>query len=359
MSKTGSTDTRWMRAGALAGFRDVARELGHAAEPAVLRQGLPVAMLDDPELRVPYTAVCRLMEACADEWSCSDFGLRVGQTQSLSLLGPIGLVARLTHTVGEALKALAENMNVHSTAFEMSVRLDADPRIAAAIYAPRPQSGAGRQKLEMSMAAVRNVLALVSGQPGFAPVAVHLACVAPRDTGPQRRFFRSPVHYNADETALLFRADMLALPTAIRDPAIAPLVQRYLAELPAQFGDDIIATTCSLVGTLLSSGRCTREAVAECLNLHPRTYQRRLKARGTSFSRLLDEHRHALALELLGRGSLSLAQVADTLGFADQSAFNQAFRRWTDNTPGAVARALGRRQRHPVQKAPGPRAHGR
>jgi AraC-like DNA-binding protein len=257
------------------------------------------------------------------------------------------------------LKALSENMNVHSTAVEMRVRLDAGSRIAAAVYAPMPPSAAGRQKLEMSMAAVRNVIALVSGQPGFAPVAVRLACAAPADTGPQRRFFRSPVQYDAEETALLFRADLLALPTAIHDPAIAPLVRRYLAELPAQFGDDIIATTRSLIGTLLSSGRCTREAVAECLNLHPRTFQRRLEARGATFSRLLDEHRHALALDLLGRGTSSLAQVADMLGFADQSAFNQAFRRWTDDTPGAVARALGRRQLHPAQAGPDSRVQGR
>lgn len=333
-----------MRAGALAGFRDLASELGHAPESALQRLGLPVAMLDDPELRLPYGTVCRLLEACADEWACADFGLRLGQTQNLSLLGPIGLVARLTHTVGEALKALSENMNAHSTAFEMCLRLDTEYRLAAVVYAPRSPSSVGRQKLEMSMAAACNGISLVSGQPGFTPSAVRLACAAPTDTEPQHRFFRSPVYYNAGETALLFSADVLALPTAIHDPAIAPLVQRYLAELAGQFGDDIIASTRSLIGTLLSSGRCTREAVAECLNLHPRTFQRRLDAQGTTFSRLLDEHRHALALDLLGRGTLSLAQLADTLGFADQSAFNQAFRRWTNDTPGAVARTLGQRQ---------------
>ena len=76
--------------------------------------------------------------------------------------------------------------------------------------------------------------------------------------------------------------------------------------------------------------------VADCLNLHPRSFQRRLEALGTSFPRLLDEHRHALALNLVTRRRMQLARVAGVPGYADQSVFNQAFRRWTGSTPTQV-----------------------
>lgn len=38
---------------------------------------------------------------------------------------------------------------------------------------------------------------------------------------------------------------------------------------------------------------------------------------------------------------MPLSQVADALGFADQSVFNQAFRRWTNETPGEYLSGRG------------------
>src|SRR5262249_7613405 len=89
-----------------------------------------------------------------------------------------------------------------------------------------------------------------------------------------------------------------------------------------------------LIGQLIATGRCSREFAAECLNMHPRTLQRRLEERGTSFSELLDEHRQATAIDLVRRRALPLAQIADSLGYSNQSRVNQAFRRWTSTSPG-------------------------
>lgn len=329
----------WMRAGALSGLRTLALQLGHAPEPLLLRFGLPLAMLDDPDLRVPYTPICRLLEACAEEWQCPDFGLRLGQAQQLDVLGPIGLVARLTDTVGDALTALCDHMNVHSTGFTMKLRTEGADKahggLALLVYTLNPSVGARRQKHELGMAVVRNVITLVSGQSAFTPIAVHFACPEPADAAPTKAFFRCAVRYGEAETALRFDPAILALPTAIRDPAIEPLVRSYMDRLQDQLGDDIVAAARSLIGTLLPSGRCSRETIADCLKLHPRTLQRRLEAQGTSFSQLLDDYRHALAIELLNRGTLPLVEVAGALGYADQSVFNQAFRRWTATTPTA------------------------
>ena len=73
--------------------------------------------------------------------------------------------------------------------------------------------------------------------------------------------------------------------------------------------------------------------MADCLHLHPRTFQRRLSDAGVTFNQLLDDYRKSLAMDLLTRQDMPLVQVADVLGYADQSTFNQAFRRWTNSTP--------------------------
>ena len=77
----------------------------------------------------------------------------------------------------------------------------------------------------------------------------------------------------------------------------------------------------------------TLEGVAARLGRPPRSLQRRLKAEGISYNGILDELRHDLALRYLGQRDLSLAEVAFLLGFAEQSVFQRAFRRWTGTSP--------------------------
>jgi len=65
-----------------------------------------------------------------------------------------------------------------------------------------------------------------------------------------------------------------------------------------------------------------------------RTLQRRLEEEATSFIQLLDDTRRELAEQYLARLHLSLAQAAYLLGFADQSRFFRACRRWFELSPG-------------------------
>ena len=69
-----------------------------------------------------------------------------------------------------------------------------------------------------------------------------------------------------------------------------------------------------------------------------RTLQRRLAEQGESFQALTDQARHAAAASLLRSQAYSVVEVAFITGFADQSAFTRAFKRWTGETPAAFRR---------------------
>jgi len=60
---------------------------------------------------------------------------------------------------------------------------------------------------------------------------------------------------------------------------------------------------------------------------------RRLKTCSTSFQKLADESRFEIARQLLENSSMKLSQIAETLDYADASAFTRAFRRWSGTTP--------------------------
>jgi AraC-like DNA-binding protein len=67
--------------------------------------------------------------------------------------------------------------------------------------------------------------------------------------------------------------------------------------------------------------------------MHRRTLQRRLKVDGLTYAELLDECRAKMAREYLATSKMPMSNLAYILGYADQSAFNHAFRRWFNMTP--------------------------
>ncbi|MFN3863202.1 MAG: helix-turn-helix domain-containing protein [Erythrobacter sp.] len=76
------------------------------------------------------------------------------------------------------------------------------------------------------------------------------------------------------------------------------------------------------------------------LGLSTRTIARSLARHDTSYHRLVEEERKARALALIGDASLSLADVAETLGFNDMSSFGRSFRLWFGDTPGHQRKRL-------------------
>ena len=54
--------------------------------------------------------------------------------------------------------------------------------------------------------------------------------------------------------------------------------------------------------------------------------------------RIKDDLRRDVAIDLLGEASLSVAEVAERVGFNEASAFHRAFKKWTGVSPGAYRR---------------------
>jgi AraC-like DNA-binding protein len=116
-----------------------------------------------------------------------------------------------------------------------------------------------------------------------------------------------------------------------------------LAELPlpgsSSLGSSLIADVRAAVGAELRGGDPTLERVAARMGMSGRTLQRRIDEQSLRFGELVDEVRSALAKAYLQDRQMALCEVAFLLGFADQSAFGRAFKRWTGVTPGRWRRA--------------------
>ena len=76
------------------------------------------------------------------------------------------------------------------------------------------------------------------------------------------------------------------------------------------------------------------QAMAQALNMSPRTLLRKLKQEGTTYQRLLDKARKDVAKWYLLRTRMPIDVIADRLGYVDASNFSRGFRRWFGRPPG-------------------------
>ena len=97
--------------------------------------------------------------------------------------------------------------------------------------------------------------------------------------------------------------------------------------------DTLASKVRQLLATKLPDGEFQQIEVASALAMSSRSLQRGLQKEGASFKELLEQTREDLAMKYIDEPEISLIEVCCMLGFADQSNFTRAFKRWTGMTP--------------------------
>lgn len=138
------------------------------------------------------------------------------------------------------------------------------------------------------------------------------------------------VRFAADHNTLTLPASDLALPLIHANPSLC----RHLRTLADQLLDNLGSQSLSATvrDLLRQHPRWGKEKVAEQLAMSGRHLVRKLGEEGNSFKLLRDALLQDMAEVELQAGT-RLADIADKLGFSDESAFSKAFKRWTGMTP--------------------------
>lgn len=156
-------------------------------------------------------------------------------------------------------------------------------------------------------------------------------------------FFQSPVLFGQAFTEVKLPVDCLAWPIKAPDPAMRAMLEQQADALLEQVRriDEPVPGLNRAIQNAVTRGAPELSQVAFLLNMSERTLQRRLQAVGLSFRDCLTQVRMAMASSCLQSGELSLADIAQLLGYNDQSAFTHAFKRVTGQSPAAFRRRPG------------------
>jgi AraC-like DNA-binding protein len=316
--------------GAIALF-PLLRENGIDPEALAAEAGLSAQVFADPDNVVPFVALCRLTHLARERTGLCDVGLRACTNTGLAALGLLGYLVANSESVERGLEALQEFLHVHDEGATTYIARDGDS--AALGYEVLTPGVPGADQVTFGALAIgANVLRGLCGV-GFGFHEVSFAYRAPSDISLFRSFFRAPVRFDAERSALAFEPRWLAAPVAGAD---AYLRQILVERIRQQMADGSAATGDRLrrvVRSLVAGGRFTLDDLAAAFALSRRTLARRLSEHGTSFHDLLDEARFLAARNLLQSSQVPVAEIAARLGYSDTPAFTRAFRRWAGTSP--------------------------
>ncbi len=323
-----STITTWAAA-----IANCLEQLDVPPRPLFEQAGLDFAQLTNIDARYPVSGMTRLWRAAADSTGLPDIGLRVAEHLQPGALHALGSAVLASESLADTFQRLDRYSRMVSNAGRWEVDETADP-VQATLEVVEQGVIVADEAVDAFMgAAVRIGRLMSAGQHSIVAVGLHRR--APANTETYQRFFGCPIHFDQQGNCLSMDARLWTAKLRGANPAVAQATERLVEDYLARMDRDRIgfAVRSQLIRKL-PSGEPNLSQIAHALNMSNRSLQRKLGAEGLSFSALLDETRKEMAQAYLARPGHRLSEVAFLLGFADQSNFNRAFRRWMDTSPG-------------------------
>lgn len=326
--------------GAVRKLLDGAR--AHGLDVAVLcaEAGTRPDVADDPDARLPLPLLHALWEAVAARRPEPDLALQGARHYRPGDYGLVGFVAASSATLGDGLDAVVRYARLWTDS--PVIQWTAPGALDVETRPSMPDRVGLRLTIEAALAELVHGARVLTGLPGLAPAEVRIAHPAPADTTAHDAFFGVAVEFGAARTALAFAPAQLAIALPGHDSQLAAFLRTLARDGLARRAppDDLLGQVRAQIAERLAHALPDAATVASALAMSERTLRRRLDEAGTSFRAELDTVRAELAASYVRDRRLPLSEVAFLLGFAEQSAFNRAFRRWTGQTPSA-ARARG------------------
>jgi AraC-like DNA-binding protein len=319
------------RASSLHGFTAFARSQNLNPAELLREAGLPRDVLENPDTLMSFHRFALVLELASKASSNPLFGLEFGLYQGVGIFGSLLYLVRNANSVGDALRDLGRYFHVHDNYGDVVVH-QADDH-ALLYYATEAQNLPGsRQVSELVVGVGHQLMRTLLGsrwQPAVATFQ-HAPAVNPSR---YRRLLGVAPRFNSAFDAWMFDANLLNVPLSDADPALHRLMQQHLDTLSHLHNNQLPNHIQRLLRSFLPSGRVTVEYIADFMRLSPRSLQRHLAEQGTSFQALLDDTRQSMTLRYLEESEMTLMQLTEVLGYANQSAFSRAFQRWFGISP--------------------------
>lgn len=318
---------------------DTAEAHGLDAATILAGTGLTVAQLADSVCEVQShqeLAIVRNLLRHVDD--PAGLGIETGLRYSFPSTGILGYAFLTSPTVRDAVTIGLRFATLSSIFLDVCLQASED-ELVLEFDASQIPADVRQFLLERDLAAIVRVAPLLFGMTDSS-LPVHIELEKPGYLLDALAEIGLPftVNEEASRTAITIPGELLKQPMPAADPDTAAMCvaqceelldrRRHRGGFSAQLRARLLKDPARIP---------TMAAIAREFAVTERTVHRRLAAENTSFRRLVDEVREALAVEMLGNG-LMVEEVARRLGYAETAGFSHAFTRWRGHPPSQLHR---------------------
>ncbi|SFC85598.1 AraC-type DNA-binding protein [Microbulbifer thermotolerans] len=313
-----------IRSGALAGFTLLVPRLGGDPAALLARVGLPADCMRRPDLLIPIATLTNLLNLCAEELECSDFGLRLANMQGVRILGALGKLVLDCVDLRRALAVTQRYMALHNQAEHWRIRVERG-RVLARRFDHFRDTPAAAQYRDLSLGAGYRLIRDLAGE-DIRPLQVHFR-QGPVSTMQQYRdFFHIEPQFGQPHDCLVFSADIMQRPLRTPGDSLERYFDEFTQQLLEKHRGSLAAQVRALILQTLGAQRHSLTQISRLIGIPSRTLQRHLQQEGTGFKQLLQDARMETARWHLCASNIDINLLSAVLGYTEISAFSKAFR---------------------------------
>ena len=295
--------------------------------------GLQRGILDDPDARLPVSAVHTLWEDARRLSEEPELPVYAAIELPWGAYRVIDYLCSQADTLGGALELLRRTFPLVND----GVRVRIEPVVGGYGFALERPDGSAIPSIyvDYALAACVHRMSYVIGAPVHPRVSLRRA--APVERTAFTRAFGNQVSYGAHQDVAMFPEALWEAPVAAPDQGLRAVLEAHAAHLLASVvvEEALLDRVRQAIERGLPHQRVELDRIAPQLGFASRTLQRRLREEGVSWSTLVEDVRRRAAFVHLQERTLSIEEVALLTGYAEVSSFHRAFVRWTGQTPGA------------------------
>jgi AraC-like DNA-binding protein len=310
-----------------------------AKERALSLAGIPLALLDQPNARVPATAFSALWLAVARELDDEFFGL---DRRSMKV-GSFALVCQALLSCADLDRALKRMLRAFAL-FLDDVRGDLLLDGSDAVVRVTNRIGAEADRRfadETLLILVHGLMCWLVGR-RIPLTQASFTHARPPYSREYTLMYSDNIVFGAAHTEMRFEGRALSAPVV----QTTATLQHFLRTAP----QSVFLKYRNEESWAARLRRRLRGSVGEAeswpvfedlaveLQTTPTTLRRRLEREGTTYQAIKDQLRSDIAIDYLCNSSLSIDEIGARVGFQDASAFHRAFRRWNGVQPGEYRR---------------------
>ena len=309
------------------------RRRGVSLEDALAGTGLTWQQLVHEKRLIALDTMRTLVLSAKRLAACPSLGLEWGVSVEMAAHGLTGAAIAAGRDVSQALKAAIRYRPLRGRAVEFEL-VDGEDCLTLLMREPFDFGDIRTFILEAHVGMLDRVMASVTGE-ALVGVKYRFPYRPPAWVSEYSRWLSGEACFSARRMELCVPQKMLHLPGVMADDrtrtAITLSAERELAL--QRSGSDFIRQVKRCLSEQEGSYP-SAQAVAQKLNMSPRTFLRRLRQDGATYQALLDDARKEVAEWYLFKTRVPIEQIAERLGYTDSSSFGRAFRRWSGKPPG-------------------------